>query len=64
MSDDEIYSRDGPTCPYCGHVANPSDDPHCYSESTDEWTCGMCGEDYLLDVYVSHSWTSRKRRQV
>lgn len=59
--DTETYSTDGPTCPYCGHVSNPSEEPSCYSEDNDEWTCESCGEDYQLEVYVRHSWTGRRR---
>ncbi len=61
MPDDEVYSTDGPTCPYCGHVSHPGDDPECYSEDVTEWTCGMCDRDYDLSVYVRHSWTSKQK---
>lgn len=59
--EEETYSTDGPTCPYCGHVSNPSEEPSCYDERTDEWTCGSCGEDYQLEVYTLHSWTGKRR---
>lgn len=59
--DEEIYSTEGPTCPYCGEVGNPSDDPECYNEGCDEWTCGECDKDYSLSPSVSWSWTSKKK---
>lgn len=58
MDKREVYSTDGPTCPYCGYVNSPSDDPECYDESVTDWTCYHCDRDYRLSVYVRHSWTS------
>ena len=54
----ETYSHEGPTCPHCGHVQNPSDDPFYYDEDLTEVECGECEKTYSCSLYVSHSWTS------
>lgn len=56
---EETFSTDGAECPYCGNVDHASDsDGMLYSESTDEWECGLCGNPFLVSLHVSHSWTA------
>jgi len=32
-----------------------------YDEETTEWECHACGETFLVEVMVSHSWWTEKR---
>lgn len=51
----EIYSTDGPVCPYCGHQACP-DGPSYYDESAETDECGSCGKTYSMRVSTTTSW--------
>lgn len=53
------YSDEGAICPYCGHLNKADgDSASLFSERTCEWQCEDCEEEFLVDVYVSHSWTT------
>lgn len=55
------YSTDGAICPHCGHLSWAHDDNYSlYSEDTTEFTCGMCGEEFAVSVFIQHSWTTEK----
>jgi transcription elongation factor Elf1 len=53
-----MYATDGPTCPYCRHVENDLEEFH-YSQDTTALTCGACDKEYVVEVEVCTSWTSR-----
>jgi hypothetical protein len=58
--DEPTHSLDGPTCPWCLTVANPADDPSCYTEEEAAFFCETCEKDYWLTAAVSWAWSSQK----
>jgi len=55
MRDTETYNNDCIECPDCGH--KEKDELSTYGADSYNWTCGDCGKDFHLSVYVSMSYT-------
>jgi transcription elongation factor Elf1 len=53
--DDYWRNEDGIKCPHCGHM---NTDTEClpYDENETEFSCGMCGEDFQIQVHVTYAW--------
>lgn len=61
--DTETYrDEDGPACPYCGNVIPAWDtDGVLYDESTSEYECDECEQEFKVSVYQSFSWTCKRK---
>jgi transposase-like protein len=59
----ELYSTEGPICPYCGRQYT-ADEAGYYDEMnyTSE-TCDECGNEFSVRVYTSTSWTTSEAAQ-
>lgn len=50
-----------PICPYCGREGeDDQEDDYPPLDKEDQWVCGECGEVYLVEVFVSYRYTTRK----
>lgn len=58
----ERYNRDGPECPYCGHVET-IDEAFYYDETGFDIECGNCAKHYQCAPHSSWSWTSNAKEQ-
>jgi len=56
----EVWSKDGPVCPYCGYVCDPADSDGLAYEDANEYYCDNCCESFSLSVNISFTWTTRK----
>ena len=53
------YSTDGAICPHCGHLNKADGNNYeLFRESTCEWSCSDCDEDFIVAVHVEYSWTT------
>ena len=59
--DTEGYSSNGAVCPYCGHTDLACDSGgRLYDESNTTNKCPSCGEEYVMDLYIVYTWTTKK----
>lgn len=52
----DTYRKDGPQCPYCGHV-HDHDGGYFYDDRLTVFQCECCDEMVGVSVYTSTSWT-------
>jgi len=59
--DGSLYSDEVVVCPYCRHEHRPCDSEGAlYDEATTEYECEDCGEEFVVNVEVSFSWSTKK----
>lgn len=54
-------NREGPICPFCGHLNKASDsDGLLYNEGLDDYECDACGKRFYLSICISFSWSATR----
>lgn len=49
-------------CPWCGEIHETEDDDYeLYSDGEHKCYCGFCEKDFIVNTYVSHSFSTRKQ---
>lgn len=60
----EVDCEEEVFCPYCGldHDVDFEND-ELYVEGECEFTCAECEKDFLVDVHVSYSYSTRRKEE-
>ena len=60
--DAEGYCDDGAVCPYCGHKEfSYENEGYLCDETNNSNECTNCGKEYIVDLYVSYTWTTSRK---
>ena len=60
LGDEDVYSEDGPQCPYCLCTITPDEGLYYDSSRYTEGECPRCDRKFKVEVDTTTSWTSRK----